>query len=81
METEAEWEIDDKKPADAWPYQGAVQLQDYAMRYRPGLDLVLKGVTCDIKGGEKVQIRIVHQLLYIPLRGAHHSQCQNLAQN
>lgn len=29
---------------------------DYAMRYRPGLDLVLKGVDCRIAGGETVGI-------------------------
>ena len=27
---------------------------DYATRYRPGLDLVLSGVSIDIRGGEKV---------------------------
>lgn len=29
---------------------------DYQTRYREGLDLVLKGVTCKIKAGEKVNI-------------------------
>ncbi|CAN0469688.1 unnamed protein product, partial [Hapterophycus canaliculatus] len=32
-----------------WPSTGAVKLSGIKMRYRPGLDLVLKGVSLDIK--------------------------------
>lgn len=32
-----------------WPATGAVKLEGIQMRYRPGLDLVLKGVTLNIK--------------------------------
>lgn len=32
-----------------WPANGAVKLEGVKMRYRPGLDLVLKGVSLDIK--------------------------------
>ena len=32
-----------------WPATGAVKLEGIKMRYRPGLDLVLKGVSLDIK--------------------------------
>eukprot|EP00095_Tigriopus_kingsejongensis_P008533 maker-scaffold81_size397536-snap-gene-2.18 protein:Tk08533 transcript:maker-scaffold81_size397536-snap-gene-2.18-mRNA-1 annotation:"multidrug resistance-associated protein 1 isoform x4" len=39
-----------------WPPRGAIRFQDYKTRYRPGLDLVLKGITCDIHAGEKIGI-------------------------
>ena len=51
---EADWTIEGKKPNPQWPDEGKVVLKDYATRYRPGLDLVIKGISCDIKGGEKV---------------------------
>ena len=31
-----------------------MEFKDYSTRYRPGLDLVLKGITCTIDPGEKV---------------------------
>ena len=37
-----------------WPQEGVVKISDYQTRYRAGLDLVLKGITCDFKAGEKV---------------------------
>lgn len=51
---EAEWEIPSKKPAPSWPKEGRVVFDAYKTRYRPGLDLVLKNVTCTINPGEKV---------------------------
>jgi ATP-binding cassette subfamily C (CFTR/MRP) protein 1 len=33
-----------------------VTFDNYAMRYRPGLDLVVQNICCNIKGGEKVGI-------------------------
>lgn len=33
-----------------------MSFSNYQVRYREGLDLVLKGITCDIQGGEKVGI-------------------------
>lgn len=53
---EKPWEIVDKKPRKSWPENGKVVFQDYSVRYRPGLDLVLKGVTFTVNGGEKVGI-------------------------
>ena len=55
VEQEAAWDVPDQKPDPAWPTKGQVKMEAYATRYRPGLDLVLKGVDCDIKGGEKVR--------------------------
>ncbi|GFO10855.1 multidrug resistance-associated protein 1-like [Plakobranchus ocellatus] len=39
-----------------WPESGAVVFQDYKARYRNELDLTLKGVTCNIRSGEKVGV-------------------------
>ncbi|KAK9752490.1 ABC transporter [Popillia japonica] len=55
-EQEAPWEIPNKKPNDSWPDNGMVEFRNYAVRYRKGLDLVLKNVDFTVKGGEKVGI-------------------------
>ena len=39
-----------------WPEQGEISLEQYCTRYRPGLDLVLTGVTANIRPGEKIGI-------------------------
>ncbi len=56
--TEAEWESSDekKKPPPSWPQEGKVDFNNFQVRYRPGLDLVLKGITCKIAPREKVGI-------------------------
>ncbi len=41
-------------PPSGWPEQGAIRFNDVKLAYRPGLPLVLKGVTFDIRPGEKV---------------------------
>jgi ABC-type multidrug transport system fused ATPase/permease subunit len=45
-----------KKPPQQWPAEGEVIFSDYATRYRPGLDLVLKGIDAAIAPGEKIGI-------------------------
>uniref|UniRef100_A0A674BJY3 Canalicular multispecific organic anion transporter 2-like n=1 Tax=Salmo trutta TaxID=8032 RepID=A0A674BJY3_SALTR len=54
--TEAPWEVEDKKPSSDWPSQGNVEFSDYSVRYREGLELVLKNLTLSVKGGEKIGI-------------------------
>ncbi|XP_072229952.1 ATP-binding cassette sub-family C member 3 isoform X2 [Leuresthes tenuis] len=54
--TEAPWEVEDKKPPAEWPIQGNVEFHEYSVRYREGLDLVLKNITLNVKGGEKIGI-------------------------
>ncbi|GFN98305.1 multidrug resistance-associated protein 1 [Plakobranchus ocellatus] len=54
--TEAAWVIEHNRPSSNWPDKGEVQFKDYQLRYREGLDLVLKGITCNIASGEKVGI-------------------------
>lgn len=44
----------EKRPAEGWPSKGEIRFNNYQVRYRPELDLVLKGITCDIKSTEKV---------------------------
>ena len=55
-EPEADWEVEDedaKVDAD-WPQEGRVTFAGYQTRYRPGLDLVLKGIDMDVDALEKV---------------------------
>ncbi|XP_060581167.1 multidrug resistance-associated protein 1-like isoform X5 [Ruditapes philippinarum] len=54
--TEAAWEVEDKRPSENWPEKGEVKFVDYGTRYREGLDLVIKGIDCTVKPGEKVGI-------------------------
>ncbi|XP_046552046.1 multidrug resistance-associated protein 1-like [Haliotis rubra] len=56
ISTEAEWSDLSRQPSASWPEEGKVKFDDYMTRYRPGLDLVLKGISCDIRGGEKIGI-------------------------
>lgn len=42
------------RPRLGWPSHGNVILANYSTRYRPGLDLVLKHIDVNIRGGEKV---------------------------
>ncbi|XP_036368003.1 canalicular multispecific organic anion transporter 2 [Octopus sinensis] len=53
---EAEWHIPEKRPPDSWPDKGQLEFIDYRTRYRSGLDLVLKGISCTIKPKEKIGI-------------------------
>ncbi|KAM9726615.1 ATP-binding cassette sub-family C member 2 [Menidia menidia] len=55
LENEAQW-ITSNRPPQNWPDAGRLQFKDYKVRYRPGLDLVLHGVTCDIASTEKIGI-------------------------
>lgn len=50
---EAAWEIS-PGPPPSWPDKGQVEFRDFQVRYREGLDLVLKGVSFTVNGGEKV---------------------------
>ena len=50
---EADW-ITKNRPPKEWPQQGVVEFKNYETRYREGLDLVLRGISCKINPGEKV---------------------------
>ncbi|KRF85618.1 multidrug resistance-associated protein 1 isoform X17 [Drosophila virilis] len=54
---EAAWELEeDKKKPKNWPEDGRVEFKDFQVRYREGLELVLRGVSFNISGGQKVGI-------------------------
>lgn len=54
LPTEADWKKGEIPPA--WPQEGKVIFQDFQLRYRDGLDLVLKGISLSVSGGEKIGI-------------------------
>ncbi|KZO98301.1 multidrug resistance-associated ABC transporter [Calocera viscosa TUFC12733] len=45
-----------KDPPPTWPSQGQISFKNVQMRYREGLPLVLKGISFDVKPGEKVGV-------------------------
>uniref|UniRef100_A0A8C0GTI2 Canalicular multispecific organic anion transporter 1 n=1 Tax=Chelonoidis abingdonii TaxID=106734 RepID=A0A8C0GTI2_CHEAB len=55
VENEAQW-VTAQRPPPGWPSKGEIQITDYQVRYRPGLELVLHGLTCDIGSTEKVGV-------------------------
>ncbi|KFP80701.1 Canalicular multispecific organic anion transporter 2, partial [Apaloderma vittatum] len=55
-ETEAPWTIEGKSPPEDWPSKGELEFVNYSVRYRKGLDLVLKGLNLQVRGGEKIGI-------------------------
>lgn len=55
IEQEAALRVDQPLPAN-WPARGEVNLSDVKMRYRDSLPLVLKGVSLQITGGDRVGI-------------------------
>ncbi|KAH9514953.1 Multidrug resistance-associated protein 1 [Bulinus truncatus] len=56
LPSEADWIIPQRRPVPGWPLEGRVKFSNYQTRYREGLDLVLKGITCEFKPGEKIGI-------------------------
>ena len=53
---EAPFSMPENDPDEDWPENGEVRFDNYQTRYREGLDLVLKGIDCQILSGEKVGI-------------------------
>lgn len=54
--TEAPAVVPENRPKDEWPQTGTVTFQDYSVRYRPELDLVLKGLSFNIGPTEKIGV-------------------------
>ncbi|GCB75002.1 hypothetical protein scyTo_0019708 [Scyliorhinus torazame] len=54
LDNEARW-VTDHRPEKGWPDQGEIKFLDYQARYRPELDLVLRGLTCEFRRNEKVK--------------------------
>ncbi|XP_054154954.1 ATP-binding cassette sub-family C member 2-like [Oppia nitens] len=55
LKPEADWQSTVELPTD-WPSSGSVRFDGYGTRYRPGLDLVLRGIDVSIKPREKIGI-------------------------
>uniref|UniRef100_A0A8C1VAI2 ATP-binding cassette, sub-family C (CFTR/MRP), member 2 n=1 Tax=Cyprinus carpio TaxID=7962 RepID=A0A8C1VAI2_CYPCA len=55
IKNEAPW-ITSNRPPDDWPTAGNIHFENYKVRYRPELDLILHGITCDIQSTEKIGI-------------------------
>lgn len=43
-------------PPTSWPHKGEIEFKNVKLSYRPGLPLVLKGVTFAVNPGEKVTL-------------------------
>ncbi|KAF9518525.1 hypothetical protein BS47DRAFT_1388932 [Hydnum rufescens UP504] len=56
VEPEAPAEIPEMKPSGDWPHGGAIRLENFCMRYRPELDLILQDITLDVSPGERLGI-------------------------
>jgi len=56
LPAEAEDVVVERRPPQDWPQSGAVEFNDYSVRYREGLPLTLKNINLDIKAGERVGI-------------------------
>ncbi|KAI8011762.1 ABC transporter C family member 14 [Camellia lanceoleosa] len=54
--SEAAWRIPDCLPYPNWPICGDIEIKNLQVRYRPNTPLVIKGITLNIHGGEKVGI-------------------------
>ncbi len=72
-ETEAHWRPGRGSPAVVapfrWPLTGAITLEDYSLRYRSGMDLVLKDVSCSMRSGEKVIPVVSHSFFWCSVKG------------
>ncbi|KAK4055619.1 hypothetical protein OIV83_000165 [Microbotryomycetes sp. JL201] len=56
LEQEAPAVLEDRRPENKWPSQGAINFDKVVMRYRPELPPVLKGLSLSINAGEKIGV-------------------------
>uniref|UniRef100_UPI00358E52C2 ATP-binding cassette sub-family C member 2-like n=1 Tax=Myxine glutinosa TaxID=7769 RepID=UPI00358E52C2 len=54
-ETEAPWVLENR-PSPGWPQHGRITFENYCLRYRPELELILQDISCQIYPGEKVGV-------------------------
>jgi len=54
--TEAATIIPENRPPLEWPARGVIEFKDVQLRYREGLDLVLRGVSFSLKSKEKIGV-------------------------
>lgn len=51
---EAPWRNPETQPASEWPSRGNVVFSDYSASYRDDLDVVLRSISFEAKGGQKI---------------------------
>lgn len=56
IKQEAPWQLQNENVPKDWPQNGQVQFKDVDLRYRDGLELVLRQLTFTVNGTEKVGI-------------------------
>ncbi|QQP38800.1 ATP-binding cassette transporter sub-family C member 1 isoform X5, partial [Caligus rogercresseyi] len=49
---------------DNWPSKGKVEFNNYSLRYKPDSDLVLRGISFSVEGGERVGISSLSVALF-----------------
>ncbi|KAI0981127.1 hypothetical protein GJ496_010450 [Pomphorhynchus laevis] len=54
IDSEPPWEAEDVHLDKDWPKDGVIDIKNYSLRYREGLDPALRDITMRIKSGEKV---------------------------
>ena len=52
---EAAWQLE-SDPGPDWPHIGNITFDNLQMRYRAGLELVLRGISLEVAGGQKVGV-------------------------
>lgn len=53
---EAPWQLPNENVPKSWPEKGQVEFKNFDVRYREGLDLVLRNLSFTVNGSEKVGI-------------------------
>lgn len=53
---EAPWQLPNENVPTDWPQKGQVEFRNFDVRYREGLDLVLRNLSFTVNGTEKVGI-------------------------
>ncbi|KAK6464985.1 oligomycin resistance ATP-dependent permease [Scheffersomyces coipomensis] len=56
LDQEAPYTIQNTNPSSSWPQEGSIKFEKVSMNYRPGLPLVLKELSFDVKPGQKIGI-------------------------
>ena len=56
LEQEAPLSLPNESITPEWPAHGEIEFRDVAMRYRPGLPLVLKDFSLHVRGGERIGV-------------------------
>lgn len=53
---EAPHERPDTRPPPEWPTRGEIRMRDVTMAYRKDLPDVIRGISLDVRGGEKIGV-------------------------